>query len=407
MTNPNSPVGDDGEIQYEYDSGVDDFKIKRRPDRYTVRIPMLVIFPISLLLLFLGILLLVQSWQEPHPQPSGTEEASPQPSGTEEVSPQPFDTINWFRPDLPFNQVRLLPDSTSDGESYIYTTATPANYTSTRCDQSLLIARGEGTIMFSSGYGDNKELYAIDANGQNLCRVTQNLIEEHMAHWSYDRRSIVYISRRSYGNSLDIFTMLWDGTNLLNIAPTRDFTEYDPRWSIDGQQIVFSSTRNGNSNNLHLFIINRDGTNLTNLTNGRRTDRLGGWSPDNQEIIFSSDADNRGVLLIYVINRDGSNLRNLTNEVTGYVDEWSPDANKLTFSPSQDMIDRGVWIMDLKTFDTRQVAPDGSGGQSAWSPDGKQIAYIHRSDLYITPIDEHIPTLLVQNMDIHEIAGWR
>jgi hypothetical protein len=101
-----------------------------------------------------------------------------------------------------------------------------------------------------------------------------------------------------------------DRSGLHNL--TSSDTDYGPSWSPDGQQILFTSQRDGNR---EIYVIKPDGTDLTNLTQSPASDNSPVWSPDSKQIAFASNRD--GDYDIYVMNRDGSGLVQATNNPGG------------------------------------------------------------------------------------------
>ena len=91
-------------------------------------------------------------------------------------------------------------------------------------------------------------------------------------------------------------------------------------WSPDCSKIVFQSNRTGQ---YEIWIMDADGSNQTQLTftpNGEWS-IYPVWSPDGNQILFSSSRDNSGYWDLFTMNSDGSNVVNITN--TGEAEQWS------------------------------------------------------------------------------------
>jgi uncharacterized protein (TIGR03437 family) len=124
-----------------------------------------------------------------------------------------------------------------------------------------------------------------------------------------------------------------------------EFSSDIPRWSSDGQQILFRSNRDGD---FDLFVMNADGSGQTNLTNtSSEREGLHQWSPDGSRIAYVSNPDGNND--IFVRNADGSGPINLTNNpAKDSVPTWHPEAFEIFFGTHRD----GNW----------EIYAVGSGG---------------------------------------------
>ncbi|MEA2691452.1 MAG: eukaryotic-like serine/threonine-protein kinase [Acidobacteriota bacterium] len=127
-----------------------------------------------------------------------------------------------------------------------------------------------------------------------------------------------------------------------------------------------------------LLLVRRDGGDPRDprqLTNDPAHDRAPRWSPDGQRILFSSNRS--GNYEAWTIRPDGSNLTQVTN-VTGEPvgdPSWAPDGRRIAFTEGR----RGTGILDLAAPPSPpRVLPRAAGdqvlGRVAWSPDGRSLA---------------------------------
>ena len=188
------------------------------------------------------------------------------------------------------------------------------------------------------------------------------------------RAGIAFASYRggdSEGDS-DIYVMNPDGSNVTRL--TNNLRAFDPEWSPDGRQIVFSS-QDSWSRNYNIYVMNADGSGVTQLTYDVENDGNPSWSPDGRRIAFDSERD--GNYNIYVMNADGSNMTRLTyNAMRNWSPSWSPDGRQIAFQSSALYGAGQIYVMNADGSDVTQITDhDWSVGNPVWSPDGRQIAF--------------------------------
>ena len=79
---------------------------------------------------------------------------------------------------------------------------------------------------------------------------------------------------------------------------------------------------------------------------------------------------------MYILNSDGSGLRELA---VGEYPAWSPVDDWIAHRGCYGA-DCGLWITHADSGERRRLTTGGGDGQPAWSPNGKQIAYISKDD---------------------------
>ena len=151
----------------------------------------------------------------------------------------------------------------------------------------------------SSDLDGTNAIFVMEANGANLARLTDATVSSGDADWHPDGELLVF---SAFG---DIATIHADGT-AETLLTTDEAWDAGPKWSPDGTQIVFQSTRGGGS---HLYVMDADGSNITALTTEGEQERPD-WSPDGLQIAYRSWTDNAE---IEKANADGSGAVNLTN----------------------------------------------------------------------------------------------
>jgi len=195
-----------------------------------------------------------------------------------------------------------------------------------------------------------------------------------------------------------VFDLLGDLYELpLAGGPARRLTsgaawDAEPRWSPDGETLLFTSDRGGNDN---LWLADADGSRprpLTAETAVRMRD--GAWTPDGEYVIGRkriTDTSSIGVNELWMVHRLGGTGVQLTNkDVLGGVMEpaLSPDGRYVYFSRRPGRYNynsdpnRGIWQIgryDRRTGQERPLTGEFGGAvRPTPSPDGASLALIRR-----------------------------
>ena len=183
---------------------------------------------------------------------------------------------------------------------------------------------------------------------------------------------VVFHSPRDGGQ--DIWAVARDGTGLVNLShvafdPAGAHEEYTPRWSPDGRQIVFNTSRSVSK----LWLMNADGTHPVQLTTGGGYDGEPFWSPDGSKVYFSrfnvgGTCEDYDIWVVDLATGTESAITALVDkrEVAPVV---SPSGTQIAFARGEgDQCKMNLWVMDADGSNQHAVYPPGdpSDGLNQW-----------------------------------------
>jgi serine/threonine protein kinase len=164
-----------------------------------------------------------------------------------------------------------------------------------------------------------------------------------------------------------------------------------PAYSPDGEQIVFSSNRSGN---LDLWSLSTKTGALTQLTDDPAQDWDPGFLPDGRHVVWSSDRS--GNLEIWTANADGSGARQLTRDGKDAENPTATRDGSWIVYTSGDPAKNGIWKIRPDGSDATRLVP-GVASNAEVSPDGRYASYVR----WITGIG------LARKVDVVEIETGR
>jgi TolB protein len=145
---------------------------------------------------------------------------------------------------------------------------------------------------------------------------------------------------------------------------------FAPRFSPDGNKVIMSMARSGNTDIFEMDLRSRS---PRQLTNNLSIDTAPSYSPDGLRIAFESDRG--GTQQIYTMNADGSNQQRISFGNGRYATPvWSPRGDLIAFT----RLYQGKFYIGV-------IRPDGSGERlissgfhvegPTWSPNGRVLSY--------------------------------
>jgi TolB protein len=190
-----------------------------------------------------------------------------------------------------------------------------------------------------------------------------------------DGRTMVFASTRNSEHP-DIFVKHVDGYAITQLTsdPADDI---QPRFSPDGESVVFCSNRGGNWD---IWVVRRDGTELTQLTHDRSDEISPCFSPDGQRVAFAAWGRRSHQWEIWTLSIDRPGIRKFL--CYGMFPDWSPDGTRIAFQRARQRGTRwfSVWTVELVGDEARHPTEIAYNDTSAciaprWSPDGSTLVY--------------------------------
>lgn len=142
----------------------------------------------------------------------------------------------------------------------------------------------------------------------------------------------------SFNKYMDIFEADLDGSNLRRLTKSQGY-DAECRYSPDGQQIVFTSRRD---DDLEIYVMDADGSNQRRITYGTGYDGGPFFSPDGKSILYRGDrsGDGKMNLQLRIVDATGSQDRAITgNSFFNWSPYWYPDGKSLIFT----QVDHAGW----------------------------------------------------------------
>ena len=296
------------------------------------------------------------------------------------IPPDPTDT--------PVPPSATIPASTGTPEpvsTQIPTFTPTASNTPTIIYTPTYVGGGTGQIAFASDRTGAFQIYLISADGGNLLRLTNLKNGACQPRWSPDGQQIVFVSPCNPRNDTfpggRLFIMNHDGSDSQPLQlPVNLEGDYDPDWSPDGKSIIYTSVQTGRFQIFQYFLENGF---ARNLSNSKSYDSNAVWSPDGSLIAFVRKTT---ASQIWVMDSDGSNQVQFNLSDPSLICEspaWTPDGQMILFSQSK--TNQPIpWLMaqrlrDLGTNQEFKMPPArqdiGPVAGVSISPDGSLIAF--------------------------------
>lgn len=181
-------------------------------------------------------------------------------------------------------------------------------------------------IAFVIYHPTSSHIMTADIDGKNFKELTSGEYYNWTPSWSPDGKQLLFETTRNEtpgtsggGGHRDIYVMDADGQNQTNL--TKNSYGHHPALSPDGKHIAYMDHG-------AIFTMNRDGSAKKNVSQGKVRDSEPAWSPDGQWIAFTRTPKDSNAMDIWIMKSDGTQQRPLTSNKDGdcsYSPSWSKE----------------------------------------------------------------------------------
>jgi TolB protein len=244
----------------------------------------------------------------------------------------------------------------------------------------------ETRIAYVSDVTGNKEVYLMDYDGAGEIRTTGDRSILVSPRWSPNGEQLVYTSYREGNPNIYLLNVDTGSRTRLVAFPGLNISA---AFSPQGDRIAFASSREGNQ---EVYTIDLSGKNLKRLTFDQGDDLTPAWSPTGSQIAFTSDRG--GTPQIYIMNADGGNVRRLTFEGDYNTSpSWSPKGDWIAYACMNGERRLRVCLMTPDGQTGRLLTGEGPWDDESpsWAPNGREIVFASsregKTDIYTIHLD--------------------
>ncbi len=215
---------------------------------------------------------------------------------------------------------------------------------------------------------------------------------------------VIIFSAKDANRAFQVYSVNPDGANLRQLTQfTANEEAFNPAWHPNGDQIIFSSWKEGTSTGPALWVMDQNGSNLSVLFDTEPSNPdippLGGnnprWSPDGSKVIFDlclgcSTATNNDIFVFDILAQEiPTRLTDLSNDEPSMHTRptWNPQGTLIAFLSNQDYVNgdtlrfrTDAYVMKPDGSDVQRLTESGYVRDLIWGPGANEITYVTSVD---------------------------
>ncbi|HEV7644379.1 MAG TPA: hypothetical protein VGO50_10590 [Pyrinomonadaceae bacterium] len=197
--------------------------------------------------------------------------------------------------------------------------------------------RDGNSVVFNADDKADKssDIFFAKKDGSGLFQLTKAAGKNTAPSVSPDGKRIAFVSTRD-GEKYQIYAMDAYGQNVKRLTNDPKVGFFNPVWSPDGKKLTYYTEKGDRRD--QVWVMNADGSNQLLLTANIGHNIFPSWSADGKRILFSSsnrEVNGSGSFIdgsfLYTMNADGTGLTRLPANINSFFARFSPDGKKIAF----------------------------------------------------------------------------
>jgi TolB protein len=238
-----------------------------------------------------------------------------------------------------------------------------------------------------------KEIWMVGLDGFHEKQLTDNGSINILPSWESNGQNVAYTSYREGNPNLYLGEQIFSGRPNMNTS-----ADWNPR----GNLVAVTLGKDGNS---EIYLLDAtSGRIVRRLTSHHAIDSSPSWSPDGKWISFVSDR--MGSPQVYIMDAYGKNVRRITTQ-HGYCTspDWSPVGNLIAFNAMMEGGRFDLFLIDPATgTESRITRGAGSNEDPSWSPDGRYLVFSSTRRSHRSKKQRHLYIIGAQGGKAHRLT---